>query len=97
MNYYVGVDFHKNYSTVAVVDQKGTVVQKLKLYNSKDSFTEFLRPYREISAVVEACRNWHVAVDLLDGLVKDITLAHPFKVRAIAEAKIKTDGSNTSL
>lgn len=41
--------------------------------------------------MVEACRNWHVAVDLIDGLVKEITLAHPLKVRAIAEAKIKTD------
>jgi len=89
---YLGVDFHKNYSTVTIIDQKGKVLQRLKLYNSKDSFTEFLRPYQqEVLAVVEACRNWHVAVDLLDGLVKEITLAHPFKVRAIAEAKIKTD------
>lgn len=41
--------------------------------------------------MVEACRNWSVAVGLLDGLVKEISLAHPFKIRAIAEAKIKTD------
>ncbi|MGE5443332.1 MAG: IS110 family transposase, partial [Ignavibacteriales bacterium] len=67
-------------------------MQRLKLYNNKESFVELLNPYtQELYAVVEACRNWSVAVDLLDGLVKEITLAHPFKVRAIAEAKIKTD------
>ena len=32
-----------------------------------------------------------VAVRLLDGLVDRIILAHPYKVRAIAEARIKTD------
>ena len=89
---YLGVDFHKNYSTATIVNPKGKVLQKLKLYNDKGSFVELLKPYeQEICAVVEACRNWHVAVDLLDGLVKEITLAHPLKVRAIAEAKIKTD------
>lgn len=89
---YLGVDFHKNYSTVTIIDPKGKILQRLKLYNNKESFVELLNPYKqELYAVVEACRNWSVAVDLLDGLVKDITLAHPFKVRAIAEANIKTD------
>jgi transposase len=41
--------------------------------------------------VIEAGRGWHVAVELLDGLVEEIKLAHPLKVRVIAEAKIKTD------
>jgi transposase len=89
---YLAVDFHKNYSMATVIDPKGKVLQKIRLYNNRESFVELLRPYqKEVSAVVEACRNWSVAVDLLDGLVKEVTLAHPFKVRAIAEAKIKTD------
>lgn len=89
---YLGVDFHKNYSMATVIDPKGQVLQKIRLYNNRQSFFELLRPYQqEVLAVVEACRNWSVAVDLLDGLVKEIILAHPLKVRAIAEAKIKTD------
>jgi transposase len=89
---YLGLDFHKNYSTATIINHRGEILQRLKLCNNKESFVELLRPYKqEVCAVVEACRNWYVAVDLLEGLVKDITLAHPFKVRAIAEAKIKTD------
>lgn len=89
---YLGLDFHKNYSTAAVVDKSGKLIERLKLYNNRESYEELLSPYKgEISAVVEACRNYHVAVDLLGGLVKEVVLAHPYKVRAIAEAKIKTD------
>ena len=44
-----------------------------------------------MKAVIEAGRNCHVAAELLEGLVEEIKLAHPLKVRAIAEAKIKTD------
>ncbi len=69
---YLGVDFHKNYSAVTVVDRKGKVLQKAKLYNNKGSFTKFLRPYSEVSAVVEACRNWPVVVDLLEDLVDEV-------------------------
>ena len=42
-------------------------------------------------AVVEACWNGPVAVELLKGLVDEVQLAHPLKVKAIAEARIKTD------
>ncbi len=78
---YLGLDFHKNYSMATVIDPKGKVLQKIRLYNNRKSFVELLRPYQqEVSAVVEACRNWSVAVDLLDGLVKEITVAHPLKV-----------------
>jgi transposase len=40
---------------------------------------------------MEAGRNYHVWGELLEGLVEEIKLAHPLKVRAIADAKIKTD------
>ncbi len=42
-------------------------------------------------AVVEACWNWPVAVELLGGLVDEVKLAHHLKMKAIAEARIKTD------
>jgi transposase len=40
---------------------------------------------------MEATRNWTVMFDWLDELVDEVVLAHPLKVKAIAEAKIKTD------
>ncbi len=77
---YVGLDFHKNYPTATTINLRGEILQRLKLCSNKESFVELLGPYKqEVCAVVEACRNWYVAVDLLEGLVKDITLTHPYR------------------
>lgn len=40
---------------------------------------------------MEATRNWTVIYDLLEAELEEVRLAHPLKVRAIAEARIKTD------
>ena len=87
---YLGVDYCKRFSVLTLVDGKGRVVLRRKVKNRREAFEECLRGYRRVKAVVEAGRNWEVPVDLLEGLA-EVTLAHPLKVRAIAEAKIKTD------
>jgi transposase len=73
------------------MDGQGQIVQKGKLVNTREAFERFVGKRRKIKAVIEAGRNCYVAVELLEGLVDEIKLAHPLKVRAIAEAKIKTD------
>jgi transposase len=40
--------------------------------------------------VVEASWAWPVAVELLEGLVEEVILAHPYKVRVIAGSRIKS-------
>jgi transposase len=76
---------------LTLIDRRGRVAQKGKLPNRREYFEEFIGRGRRIKAVLEAGRDWHVGVELLEGLVEEIKLAHPLKVRAIAEAKIKTD------
>jgi transposase len=44
-----------------------------------------------MKAVLEASYSWGPMYDWLDELADDVILAHPGKVRAIAEARIKTD------
>jgi transposase len=63
-----------------------------RIKNDRRSLGGFLERYRENShAVVEATRNWMVMYDWLDEFCDDVVLAHPLKVKAIADAKIKTD------
>jgi len=88
---YVGLDYHKKYSFATIITEQGEVKEKERLPNRKESFREYLREYKEVMAVVEACWNWPVAIELLEGLVDEVKLAHPLKVKAIAEARIKTD------
>jgi transposase len=59
--------------------------------NTKEEFRQLLKPYRAGKAVLEATRNWWLVYDWLEEILDDVALAHPLKVRAIAEARIKTD------
>jgi transposase len=89
--YFLAVDYSKRFSVLTLVDNKGGVVQKGRLVNTREAFENFVGKRSKIKAVIEAGRNCYVAAELLEGLVDEIKLAHPLKVRAIAEAKIKTD------
>lgn len=89
--HYVGVDYHKRYSYLVVKDGNGKVERRGTVDNSKEELRAFLEPYRPAKAVLEATRNWGLIYDWLEEVVDDVVLAHPYKVRAIAEARIKTD------
>jgi len=89
---YIAVDYHKKYSYVTILDQEGKCLKEGKVVNKKESLKSFIGKYSEGSeAVVEATWNWAVMYDWLEEIVDKVKLAHPAKVRAIAEAKIKTD------
>lgn len=90
--YNIGVDYHKKFSYLVVKDKSGEVLRSGQVQNTQSSVVKFLAPYKEDSkAVLESCRNWCVMHDWLEDIVDDVILANPFKVKAIAEAKIKTD------
>lgn len=90
---YIGVDYHKRYSHMVVQDQQGKLLRSGQVMNSIDCVKRFLAPFsgQETHAVVEATRNWTVMYDWLETVCNDVVLANPLKVKAIAEAKIKTD------
>ncbi|TGU44885.1 IS110 family transposase [bacterium M00.F.Ca.ET.152.01.1.1] len=91
-DYHIGVDYHKSYSHLVVQDSAGKTLRSGRVKNDCQSLGSFLERYRENShAVLEATRNWMVMYDWLDDLCDDVVLAHPLKVKAIADAKIKTD------
>ncbi len=90
--YYLGIDHHKRYSQVAVVDEKGTVRSNGKIANEKKAFALLKEYYKEpCRAVIEAGRNWGMMYDLLEELDIKTVVGHPLKIRAIADAKIKSD------
>jgi len=91
---YVGIDYHKRYSYVTAINEEGRVIRSKRLENKRESFQEFFKGLGGSSeTVLEASRTWGVMYDLLEAIdeVESVQLAHSQKVRAIAEAKIKTD------
>jgi transposase len=88
---YLGLDYSKRFSVATVVDGRGRIIKEGRLENRRVDYEVFFQGLKKVKAVMEAGRNYHVGAELLEGLVEEIRLAHPLKVRAIAEAKIKTD------
>jgi transposase len=90
---FVAIDYHKSYSYGTIVDREGQVLRRGRLDNSPQALRQFLGAHagEGSHAVLEATRNWTLMHDWLEDLVERVTLAHPLKVRAIAEAKVKTD------
>jgi transposase len=93
MKTFVGVDYHKKFSYGTIMTEAGEIIKQGRFANHPDSVASFLGEHSgsSCSAVLEATRNWMVMHDWLEELVDEVTLAHPLKVKAIAEAKIKTD------
>jgi len=91
---YIGVDYHRRFSYVTVMDDKGKIVREGAVKNYKEEVANFLTRAQcngNSAAVLEASRNWPVMYNWLEEMVDEVHLAHPLKVKAIAEAKIKTD------
>jgi transposase len=91
--YHIGVDYHKKYSHLVVQDTAGNILKSGRVINDKEGVIKFLSPFEKGKkrAVVEATRNWTVIYDWLEEICDEVKLANPLKVKAIAEAKIKTD------
>ena len=89
---YVGVDAHKINSQVTVVDRDGRILKRKQVRSSTEGFRDALEGFDEpLRAVLEASYSWGPTYDSLDDVCDEVILAHPGKVRVIAESRIKTD------
>jgi len=94
----LGIDHHKCYSQVAALNDKGILVMNVKVDNKKNSFEALLQELGEpCEGVMESGYAWGPTYDLLTELGVDMTLAHAQRLRAIADAKIKTDSIDAKI
>lgn len=99
MHYYIGVDFHMQFSFVTVMDSNGNIIEQRQLSHLDVSgIREFFSRFApDASVSVEATRSWYWFVDLLQDLGLSVNLVHPKKTRIIAESTIKTDKIDSSV
>ena len=94
---HAGVDMHKRYSVVTVVDDEGkALVKGVKLPSEEEKIISFFKGLEEtreekVRVVLEAGPSWMWLCDLLDDYAIENVLCHPLKTKAIASARIKTD------
>jgi len=85
---YLGIDLHKQNAQVAVRNDTGDVVDEVRVRNT--NLDEFAQQYAGSEAVLEATSNYYHVYDTLSEYL-DVTVAHPGKLKLIANADTKTD------
>jgi transposase len=87
----VGIDHHRQYSHLTVMDQESQVLRSGRVANLRAEIEKFLEGLEGVEAVIETGRSSYTMVDVLEEMGVGIKIAHPNEVKAIARAKIKTD------
>jgi len=88
---YVGIDHHRQYSHMTVMDQMGQVLRSGRVPNLQNDIGKFLEGFEAVEAVIETGRSSYTMVDVLEEMGVTVKIVHPNEVKAIARAKIKTD------
>ena len=88
---YLGIDHHRQYSHLTLMDQEGRVLRAGRVANLRAEMERFLEGLQAIEAVIETGRSSYTMVDVLEEMGIVVKIAHPNEVKAIARAKIKTD------
>jgi transposase len=89
---FVGVDLHKQSSTVAVVSAPGEKSRTRRFGHTQTAFlAEFFQSLGEFQVTVEATASYEWFVRLVEPFAQRVILAHPGKLRIIAESTRKSD------
>ena len=89
--YYLGIDLHKKRSFSVLMDREGNLLDQGGRPNDAMAAFFAAKVPRSTTAVMEATFNWPFMYDLAGEYVERVLLAHPQKVKMIAEATVKTD------
>lgn len=89
---FVGIDLHKKTISLCVVDQERNVLDRSRFYCSQpERIVAFFEGLGVFRVVVEATASYEWLVGLLEPLADRVVLAHPKKLRIIAESTRKSD------
>ena len=90
---YVGLDVHKHFIEAYLIDEQGKQLHRCRVAVTRESIQTFaakcLQPSDQV--VMEATTNTWEVTELILPRVAKVAIANPLKVKAIAEAKTKTD------
>ena len=90
--YSIGIDLHKKSITVCVMIQNRKIVTRVTLpCRQPDRIRAFFMQYQPFTTVMEATGAYEWLFELLEPLAERVVLAHPKKLRIIAESTRMSD------
>lgn len=88
---YVGLDVHKELCQASILNEKGFEEDNVRFPTTHRGLESFLDRFEDASFVLESTGVWEFVYEIIEAKGFPVKLAHPLKVRAIAEASVKTD------
>jgi transposase len=89
---FVGIDLHKKTISLCVVNQERDILDRKRFYCCEPKrIVGFFEGLGSFQAVVEATASYEWLVSLLEPMADRVVLAHPKKMRVIAESTRKSD------
>jgi transposase len=94
---FAGIDLHKRSLTVCIIDKlTGETFDRRFSCSDEARILKFFKDLGEFQAVVEASATYEWLWELLEPHADRLVLAHPKKIRMIAESMKKTDRNDAS-
>ncbi len=100
----ISIDVHKKLCVAAVKGDTAELLGREEFHNAPDAIRSFAKRIKRkyagqtVRAVCEATGNyWMMLHDILEDHCIDTLLAHPAKIKAIAQAKLKDDKIGSSI
>src|SRR5262249_21057631 len=90
---FIGLDLHKKTLVVCALDRRGNVVFRETVECRREALESFARTKlsKDDRLAVEATTSTWAVADILRPFVASVTVGNPLQIRAIAQAKVKTD------
>jgi len=88
---YIGLDVHKEFCQACVIDESGRALSNERFSSTNEELDRFLDGFQDARFVLESTGIWEFIYEGIERRGFEAVLAHPLKVRAIAEARVKTD------
>ena len=90
----VGIDYHKRYSVVCIVEESGAIVAEERIEHAfPERFGALLGGHTPCQVGFESTMNWGWLHEILEEVagIERIVMANPLHVRLISAAQVKTD------
>ena len=90
--WFIGLDAHKSAIVATTLDSEGNRVDQSRFEATDSELVAYLQRFPDPKRVVlEACSVWEHVYDAARSTGAEVVLAHPYKVRVISEASLKSD------
>jgi transposase len=90
---FVGLDLHKHSMEVCALDDRGKCLFRDSVDCERNALEQFAREKlgRDDRLALEATTNTWAVVEILRPFVAEVVVGNPLQIKAIAQAKVKTD------